>query len=197
MIRLKASVAAVALLLAAAPAIAQVPSYQSPPLQRPTYAASAVGLAVPQTGAGDAVCLYGAANKTVRVKRIAISGTDSTAQTANVTLVKRSAANTGGTSTTPTIAGLDSSNSASAAVLRAYTGIPTPGAAVATVRSQSLPLPAASSATQYPPVIRNFGETNSQDLILRSAAEGVCVNFPAAFTTAGPSLNVDVTWTEQ
>jgi hypothetical protein len=197
MIRLKASLAIAAVLIGAVPALAQVPSYQSPPFQRPTFSASAVGLAVPQTGAGDAVCIYGAAGKIVRVKRIAISGTDSTAQTANVTLVKRSAANTGGTSTTPTVGALDSANAASSAVVRAYTAVPTPGAAVATVRAQSLPLPASASASQYPPVIWNFGETNSQDLILRGASEGACVNFPAAFTTAGPNLNVDVTWTEQ
>lgn len=177
-------------------AFAQTPSYPAPPFQRPSFAASA-SFAVPQTGAGDAVCIYGSANKLVRVKRISITGTDSTAQTVTAALVMRSAANTGGTSTVSTAAPLDSVNSAATAVVRSYTAVPTPGAAVATIRAASLPLPAATSATQYPPVTWTFGDNNSQDIVLRGASQGVCVNFPAAFTTAGPALNVDVTWTEQ
>lgn len=192
-----ALLAALALSFLPLSASAQVPSYGTPPFQRPTFSASAVALALPQTAAGDAVCIFGSATKLVRLKRIAITGTDSTAQTVAATLVLRSAANTGGTSTTPTVAPLDALNAAGSAVVRAYTVIPTPGAAIATVRAQSIPLPAATAATQYPPVVWTFGDNSSQDIVLRGIAQGACLNFPAAFTTAGAVINVDVTWTEQ
>jgi len=35
-----------------------------------------------------------------------------------------------------------------------------------------------------------------QDLVLRGTAQSACLNFPAAFATAGPNVNIDVTWTE-
>jgi hypothetical protein len=189
--------AAVALSFLPLQANAQVPSYSPPAFQRPSFSAAAVSLQLPQIGAGDAVCIFGSASKTVRVKRIAISGTDTTAQTVAAALVLRSAANSGGTSTTPTVAPLDPSNAAGTAVVRAYTAVPTPGATIATVRAQSIPLPAAASATQYPPVVWTFGENSTQDIVLKGTAQGACVNFPAAFTTAGAIVNVDVTWTEQ
>jgi hypothetical protein len=192
-----AMLAAVALSFLPLSANAQVPSFAPPALQRPTFSAAAVALQLPQTAAGDAVCIFGSPTKTVRVKRIAITGTDTTAQTVTAALVLRSTTNTGGTSTTPTVGTLDASNAAGTAVVRAYTAIPTPGTAIATVRAQAIPLPAAASATQYPPVTWDFGTNNTQDIVLRGTAQGACVNFPAAFNTAGAIVNVDVTWTEQ
>jgi len=177
-------------------AIALTPSFANPPFQRPTFSAAAVGIAIPQTGAMDAVCIAGSATKTVRIKRITISGIDATAQTATVNLVLRSAASTGGTSTSPSVVPLDSSNAAGTAVVKAYTVASTPGAAIGTVRSQSIGFAAATgSAAQA--VTWNFDpETMSQEVILRGVAQQACINFPAAFTTAGPTINVDVTWTE-
>lgn len=177
-------------------AMALTPSYAQPPFQRATYAAAVVGLAVPQTGAMDAVCVSGAAGKVVRIKRIAISGINATAQAAAVNLVLRSTANTGGTSTTPAVVALDSSDPAGGAVVRAYTVAPTAGTAIGTVRSQQVGL-AASTAASASPVIWTFDpHVLAKEVVLRSAAQSACVNFPNAFTTAGPTINVDVTWTE-
>ena len=92
---------------------------------------------------------------------------------------------------------LDSANAAGTAVVKAYTAVPTPGAAIGTVRTQSIPLPAGSSAAQYSPVVWEFGSSNTQDIVLRGTAQGACLNFPNAFITAGPVVNVDITWTEQ
>lgn len=188
--------AAVALSFLPLQANALTPSYASPPLQRPTFGVGVAGLAIPQTGAMDAVCLIGSSSKVVRVKRLSISGVDATAQTVAVTMVKRSTANSGGTSTAPTIGALDSINPAATAVVKAYTAAPTPGTAVATLRAQSLALSAAATAVS-PAVTWSFDPSDmGQEIVLRGAAESVCLNFPAAFTTAGPTVNVDVTWTE-
>ncbi|SHH49293.1 hypothetical protein SAMN05443248_4989 [Bradyrhizobium erythrophlei] len=125
-------------------------------MKRPTFAASAVGLALPATGATDAVCISGSATKIVRIKGVAITGVNANAQTATANLVLRSAANTGGTSTSPTVVPLDSNDAAGTAAVKAYTVAPTPG----TVRPQSIPFPLAASAAQYPPVIWDFTPAN-------------------------------------
>lgn len=192
-----ALLAGVALSFLPLQASAQVPSYAPPAFQRPSFSAAAVALQLPVTGAGDAVCINGSATKLVRLKRVAITGTDSTAQTVTAALVLRSTANSGGTFTAPAVAPLDRTNLAGTAAVLAYTAVPTSGTTIATVRAQSIPFPAAASATQYPPVVWDFGTNNTQDIVLRGTAQGACVNFPAAFTTAGAIVNVDVTWTEQ
>ena len=196
--RRTAAVVIVAASLIASQANALSPSYASPPVQRPTFAASVVGLAVPQTGVMDAVCISGSATRIVRIKRITVSGIDATAQAVGVSLVKRTTANTGGTSTSPTPGALDSTSAAPTASLKAYTVAPTPGTLAATLRSQVIALNTANVAA-VSPVSWDYSmspESLSQEIVLRSASESACINFPAAFTTAGPTLNVDVTWTE-
>jgi hypothetical protein len=192
------ALSSVAIITAIAPVSAQVPSFGPPPLQRPTFSAAANGLAVAATGAMDAVCLTGSATKFVRVKRISITGIQATtAGTSDVELFFRTAANSGGASTTPTIAPFDTVNGAATAVMRAYTTAPTPGAGVA-IRSQKIPVPLAASASQYPPVIWEFSPSlGTQEVILRGVAQQACVNFPAAFSGATPSIDIDFTWTEQ
>lgn len=191
-----ALLAGLALSLLPLSANALTPSFASPPYQRPTFGVGVAGLVIPQTGAMDAVCISGSATKTIRIKRIQISGTDATAQTVAVTVVKRSTVNSGGTSTAPTIGALDSTNAAATAAVKAYTVAPTPGTAVATLRAQSIALPAAATAVS-PAVTWAFDPSDmSQEIVLRGVAESACLNFPAAFTTAGPTVNVDLTWSE-
>jgi hypothetical protein len=190
---------AAALAMLAAPALAQTPSFQQPPLERPTFEASVSGMQVPQTGAGDAFCITGSATKTVRVKRIQISGTDTTAQTSVMNLVIRSAANTGGTLvTTPTDVPLSSSNVAGTAVIKAYTAVPTPGTAVGIAQSQSIGFQAATVGTPGSAMVWTYlpSEDLSQEIVLQGVTQSACVNFPSAFTTAGPVVNADVKWTE-
>lgn len=178
-----------------APAFAQVPSFQAPVQQRPTFSAGAT-FTFPQTGAGDAACLVGSATKTVRVTKIRVSGTDATAQSAVMNTVKRTVANTGGTSTQPSIGSFDSGNSAGTAVMNAYTAVPTPGAGV-TIGSDVINLLATTTATSI--VERAFNPQNqlNQQLTLRGVAQSLCVNFPNALTTAAASLSVTFEWTEQ
>jgi hypothetical protein len=185
-----------AALFAAAPALAQVPSYAPPPLQPPTYGATFTGLAVPQTGAGDAVCLVGSATKTIYIQRIAVSGVDSTAQTSNMNLVKRTTANSGGTSTNAVNAKYDTNNAAPTAVLTGYTAVPTPGTGFIHL-ARSIGFAAATGAPSAAIVWEFDPSQLVQQLVLRGVAQSACVNFPSAFTTAGPSLNVSYTWTER
>src|SRR5260221_11992941 len=97
-----------------------------------TYVAS--GNVVPVTGATDLVTIIGSATKLVKLMRVIFSGTIVTAAiNGSVSLVKRSTADTAGTSTAPTIIPLDSNNAAATAVLAAYTANPTLGNTVGTI----------------------------------------------------------------
>jgi hypothetical protein len=276
-----------AVLLLALPlaARAQVPSFQAPPLQRPTYSASVVGLAAPQTGAGDLACISGfAANSlhpagVVRVKGVQISGVNTTAQTSTFELVTHSAADTGGTpggshstvtitdaspgviswssnglsNGTPIVltttgslptgltagqvyyvvaaatntfelaatpggaaintssAGsgtqtayaqplgvpLDQTNSPAYATVTDWTAIPTLGTVVGPVEAASLGFAAATASTP-PNAVWTWDPIElQQEVILRGAAQQLCVNAPNAFTTNGPTLNIRFRWTEQ
>jgi len=179
------------------PALAQTPSYGSPVLQRPTFSTSAT-FTFPQTGAGDAACLVGSATKTIRITKIRLSGTDATAQSAVMNLVKRTTANSGGTSTQPSIGSFDSTlnNGGATAVMNAYTVVPTPGTGV-TIGSDVINLLATTTATTV--YERAFNPQNqlNQQLTLRGVAQSACLNFPNALSTAAASLSATFEWTEQ
>lgn len=187
--------AAAAAFLSLSPALAQVPSFDRPPFQPPTYSASFSALAVPQTGAGDAVCLVGSATKTITVTRVAFNGIKATVDKVVANLVKRTIANTGGTSSSATIASMDSNNAAATAVLKGYTVIPTPGAGI-NLRAAGVAFPAASASV---PTVWDFNPAMNlaQPITLRGVAQSLCINFPAAFATDGPALDADFSWTEK
>ncbi len=100
--------------------------------RRPTYVVSE-RIAVALTHATDDIAqITGAAGgKIVRVKRIVIA--KPSADLVNFSLSKRSAANTGGTPTTPAKVPLDSRSAAASAVAQGYTAVPNSGAAVGTI----------------------------------------------------------------
>jgi hypothetical protein len=198
MFKLKSlALAAFAMLAMSGVVRAQVPSYAPPPLQPPTFYASFTALAVPQTAAMDAVCLVGSATKLIKITRISFSGVDSTAQAANVNLVKRSVASTGGTSTAATTVAANTSAGLSAtAVLRGYTVANTPGAGVA-VRAVLAGFGPATVAAGNVVTWTVDASELQQPVTLNGGAQSACINIPAALTTAGVALNADVTWTEQ
>lgn len=189
---------AAAAFLASMPARAQTPSTSAPPFQPSTFVAAA-NFAAPQTGAGDLFCITGSASRLIKVKQITISGIKTTAQTALFNLVKRSAADTGGTSAAATAVPLDTSQAvapATATVL-SYTAVPAPGTAVGNVGSRYLGFFAGSVGTVNSASWTWRPADLFSDVRLRGAAQQLCLNAPAAFTTDGPTLSVEVTWTEQ
>jgi hypothetical protein len=66
-----------------------------------TYSANILGLVSVAT-ATDIFTIYGSATKTIKILRIGISATQTTGGAVNIQLIKRSTANTGGTSASST-----------------------------------------------------------------------------------------------
>lgn len=193
------------------PIIPDTPVNQSAPIdgQRQTYSAAKLGL-VTASAATDIFTLTGSATRTVRVTRIAITATTTSATPAalDVSLVKRSAANTGGTSTgSPTPVPHDTNNVDPAlglgATVLSYTVNPSPlGAIVGTaLRSQKLMQTLNTyTATDFPSpdgIVWTFGERPSQDIVLRGINEVLAINLNAGTATTTSSFDIDIEWTEQ
>jgi hypothetical protein len=170
-----------------------------------TYSAAFIGL-VPAASATDVVCLSGSASKTVRITRISLSGTAGTLVTLPVTLLARTALNTGGTaaSTTAnpanTIRGNDSANATATAVPISYTANPTlTDSSPKYVRSAALTLPVTSAGVVSAPWVAEFPTSISigtQALTLRGAAAQVCLNLNGVSVSSGV-LTGSLEWTEE
>lgn len=169
----------------------------------PTYRASASFTPV----TASALTLFqiqGSATKTVRIKRICLSGSAATAVATMVAYVQRtSAAGTGGTAVTPTIAKNDSASAAATAVVSHYTtGAQSVGTAVGGPLSFfQVPLTITAVPTVGLPVpytvFPENGVAIGQSLVLRGIADFVCVvnSAPASFANA-PVIQYTIEWTE-
>lgn len=161
-----------------------------------SYSAAIAGLVPLSTGATDLFTLYGSASKTIRITHLSIIGTATGFTDVPLSVIKRSAANTGGSSSAPSIAPHDSNNAVATATPLAYTANPTGlGASVAIIRASNLGLSAV--ATVFPsPLTWDFTIRNTQAIVLRGVAQGLAINFNSTAVVGG-SVSVEIEWTEE
>ena len=138
----------------------------------------------------DLFTIQGSATKTVSIERVEIYATGSVAQVRTVLLIKRSTANTGGTSTSPTAVPHDSNNTAATATVFAYTANPTVGTSAGNVRTGLLL--ANTTAAAGSPLVWAFED---QPIVLHGTAQELSVNLNGVTTTGG-SFDIAVQWTE-
>lgn len=143
--------------------------------------------------ATDIATITGSASTTVYVTKVIVSGIQTTAGMADVLLIKRSAANTGGTSGAGTAVPNDANDAAASATVLGYTANPTPGAAVGTVRRNYQAVGGVTSVVN-PVVVYEFGD-KGRPLILRGIAQVLAVNLNAV-TLAGGTFDVTFEWFE-
>lgn len=168
----------------------------------PTYHAVGVAIAI-GTAPTDVSCITGSATKTIRLKKVRLSGTAGTAINISAYLTKHIVANTGGTPATgtalPTAYPMDSTNPTVTATLQAYTANPTIADAASTViNAATLFLPVTSTATGQGAVVFDWAEGGIalQGPILRGIAQQVCVNLNGVTAPSSGLLNVQWVWTE-
>jgi hypothetical protein len=160
-----------------------------------TYSAT-VSFTAPAT-ATDILTITGSASKAVRIAKIMVSCTQTTAGLGTFYLLKRSTANTGGTSTILTAVPHDSQNNAATAVIRAYTVNPTAlGTLVGNMAifKKEFPAPAFANS-DVNPLVLVFGG-NSQGITLRGTGEILCLNLNS-ITQTGNIIAITITWTEE
>lgn len=159
-----------------------------------TYRAGMVGL-VPAAAATDVFGVCGSGTKTIIITRLQATGIATSATTADAVVLKRSTADTLGTSTAPALVPLDSGSAAATATVLGYTANPTVGTLVGNISSQKIVLTTAAAASQMYPMLQYWPNNITQGLTLRGTAECAYLNLNGQ-TIAGNSLNVDVEWIE-
>lgn len=171
--------------------------------QKRTYRASTIiPLAAAVTVDVPFFNIIGSATQTVTVRKITVSGMTLTAVGYyTIAVQKLSSASSGGTSTSPVTVPLDSNSAVATAVVKAYTVAPTRGSltnggTVASWRTLWQPTTAAAAGTTDTFTF-SFGDiTESRGLVLRGAAQEVCLVFPVVLASAG-ALSIDIEWTEE
>lgn len=151
----------------------------------------------PVATATDVLVLSGSASKVVRVTKVSIVGTATAASIYDHYVVKRTAANTGGTSTTPTAAVSDSTDPAQSATLRLYTANPSALGAGVTIEANKTYLSASTTpGAAALPSIYSFGVRNDKAIVLRGTSQSIAINFNGQAVPAGSSLYLAIEWTE-
>ena len=145
--------------------------------------------------AGDIALLPGNASTTVRVTRVEVSlSTTGTAALESVQLIKRSAADSAGTSASMTAVPYDSGFSAASSVPLSYTAAPTLGAAVGTIRGVQF-FDESATVAGANTWFWTFGERGGASaVVLRGTAQQLCVNLGAVVATQTATVSFE--WTE-
>lgn len=162
----------------------------------PTYRAStAAGGIASAVTATDIAILPGNATNTVYVTKVIISGVQTSAGEVLVNIIKRSAANTTGTSAAMTSVPLDSTDSAASSLPLSYTANPTPGATVGIVDSVYLSVSPAATGITTSTYVFNFGE-RGKGIKLSGVAQGLAVNLNGVTVTGG-NFVITYEWREE
>jgi hypothetical protein len=165
--------------------------------QKPTYSYQGADL-VPAATATDLVRISGAAGKIIRINRIQITADATDNSHVDLYVFKRSAANTGGTSSLGAIAKLDSANPTASAVVTVYSANPTALGAGVLLAGDHYQIPAKGTGQFHaPPWIEDFGDRNGQQIVLRGASESICVGLNGQTLPAGLTLYIRIEWTEE
>lgn len=160
-----------------------------PALRPASYVASAKFAGSSTT---DNAVMPGNATNTVLVTRVLVSCTQTTAGIVNLNLVKRSAADTAGTSAGMTAVPDDSTFSAASSAPLSYTGTgPSAGAAVGNADFYQLGCNAAATAGPNDIYIL---DRRLKPIVLRGTAQQLALTFGGAIT--GGNLTVTFEWEE-
>lgn len=165
--------------------------------QKATYTAATTLKTATAAGTGPFFAICGSSTKTVRVQSILIGGTVATAAVnVDAQIRKTSTATSAGTATALVAVPHDSANlTATASLVNYYTVLATTGTNVGMIGSQQGFFPVTPAALNTVA----FDWTNRQESqapILRGTAQCLEASFGTT-TTNAPTLQVQVTWTEE
>ena len=151
----------------------------------------------PVATATDVLVLSGSASKVIRVTKVSLVGTATAASIYDHYVIKRTAANTGGTSTSVTAAKSDSSDDAQTATLKLYTANPSGlGTGISVEANKTYLSASATPGAAALPIVYTFGTRNDKAIVLRGASESLAINFGGQAVPAGASLYLNIEWTE-
>ena len=130
------------------------------------------------------------------VYRVSVWGTQTTAGLNSWFLIKRSAADTGGTSSAITIVPHDSHLQPAQASVLKITALPTPGTSLGTVRGMALEAGGAASVVNQSGFDFLFGPLTGLSPVILHAGETLALNFGGAAIPSGMTISCEFSWTE-
>lgn len=170
---------------------------QSGPSTLATYRAS-TAFQTPVATPTDIVTIIGSATKTVKIQRIVLHNTQTTAGINKFFLIKHSTADTGSTVVNPTCVPLDSANSAATAVVNQMTVTnPTVGAVVGTIVTSMALAPAPGATAIGGDTVLFDAKLSAQPICLNGVAQELALNFAGAAVPAGLTVSLDIEFTEE
>ncbi len=158
----------------------------------------------PASSPQDMIQFAGSSTKVCKVRRVRLfTYTNSAESTNEWYLIKRSKANTGGTTTTaPTAVSLDSGNAAVTAAVTLYTANPSNTGTSGNVTVATVVTPLLGASSFYvPPFYDLFvADESVQPITLRNNSgdqEVLCLNFGGVSLPSGMKVKLEIIWTEE
>jgi hypothetical protein len=142
----------------------------------------------------DWLVIGGSGTKTIRVSNVTVCGTATALSTIDVIPIKRTTADTAGTSASLSASLLDSNDAAATATVVNYTANPTTGTSGNNIDAFKLNLGPGGSAGC---ASLDFGTRNTREMVLRGTAQQLALNLNGAALPAGASLSARVELTEE
>ncbi|OPY84199.1 MAG: hypothetical protein A4E65_00337 [Syntrophorhabdus sp. PtaU1.Bin153] len=160
--------------------------------QRATYAIAGAAN-TPAATPTDVVTLYGSATKTIAVRKVIVSGMATTAGSMDVVLTKRTAANTAGTSTAPSIAKFSSNDGTATATPALYTANPSAlGTGIALAEKKlNFGVAGAAGVVEF-----DFTNATGKPVYLIGATQGLAINLNGGTVPTGGTFGYTVIWEE-
>lgn len=162
---------------------------------RRTYSACSTQDFVAANLATDIFTITGSATTTVRILKMGITILRQSTAYNNIVLLKRSTANSGGTSAAATAVSHDSADAAATATVLTYTANPTTGTLVGNMRNVDWYTPASNGVSQTL-LEWDFSDIPEKSPVLRGTGELLAFNL-AGVTINGNTINCYVEWTEE
>lgn len=170
-----------------------IPSADNEP-ERDTYGAAVTGISL-AANPSDILMIQGSASKIIRVKSLVLNGNSATTGGYPALIVRRSTANTGGTSVVLGGFQHDTIDPAASAVVRYYTANPTAlGTVVGNLHGGRF---VASQANNLDRLILQYSWQNDKAIVLRGVSDFLCVNLGGAALAAATTVDIDLLWTEE
>lgn len=144
----------------------------------------------------DVFSITGSATRVVQVQRMSITTVQTTAGLNAWQLVKRSTANTGGTSTAVARVPTDDSYPAATATVLQYTGNPTLGTLIGAIWSGRVAAPVPASAPSGDFEVKVPDTLNGRFVTLTGITDVLAWNLGGIVLPAGLSVQACVWWTE-
>lgn len=146
--------------------------------------------------ATDIAVLFGSPTKIIRLTRLQVYMTQTTAGVGNISFIKRTSRNTAGTQLAMSKVRYDSRTATSTATAAYYSANPTVGTQEGVIRIYRGIIPAAATLINNPIINWEWGNGSSSALILNNEFEGFAVNL-GGVTFTGGTFSVCFEWTEE